>query len=191
MKFLFGSQFPNFLIIMQLDKSWTLFLDRDGVINKRLVDDYVKSWTEFTFEYYVLEAIVKFSEIFGKIFIVTNQQGIAKGLMTENDLKSVHNQMIAEVKRVGGRIDGIYFCPHGAADGCSCRKPKTGMALQAKAKFPEIDFTKSIMVGDSPSDIEMGHRLSMKTVFIGNGNPPPHTDWQFEHLWAFAGALHS
>jgi len=174
---------------MNFDKNWTLFLDRDGVINKRLVDDYVKSWAEFTFEYHVLEAIVKFSTIFGRIFIVTNQQGIAKGLMTEDNLKDVHNQMIIEIEKVGGRIDGIYFCPHWSGNNCDCRKPKTGMALQAKAKFPEINFTKSVMVGDSPSDIEMGHRLGMKTVFIGNDHPPPHTDWQFEHLWAFAECL--
>lgn len=174
---------------MQVDKSWTLFLDRDGVINKRLMDDYVKTWSEFTFEYHVLEAIVKFSAIFGRIFIVTNQQGIAKGLMTEHDLKSVHNQMLMEIERVGGRIDGVYFCPHHAKDACNCRKPKTGMALQAKANFPEIDFTKSIMVGDSPSDIEMGHQLGMKTVFIGEGNAPPHTDWQFDNLWAFADLM--
>ena len=174
---------------MQLDKSWILFLDRDGVINRRLIDDYVKSWSEFEFEVGALEAIVTFSKVFGRIFIVTNQQGIAKGLMTEADLHLVHNQMVAEIKRVGGKIDRIYFCPHWSKDGCDCRKPKTGMALQAKAEFPEIDFTKSVMVGDSPSDIEMGHQLDMKTVFIGTENAPPYTDWQFANLKAFADSL--
>lgn len=170
---------------MQFDKTWTLFLDRDGVINRRLVDAYVRSWQEFAFEEGVVAAIKKFSEIFGRIFVVTNQQGIAKELMTERDLQVVHQQMIAEIERVGGRIDGIYFCPHWSGDNCTCRKPRTGMALQAKADFPEIDFSKAIMVGDSPSDIEMGHRLGMKTVFIGKDNAPPHTDWQFVNLKAF------
>jgi D-glycero-D-manno-heptose 1,7-bisphosphate phosphatase len=174
---------------MQFDKTWTLFLDRDGVINRRLVNDYVKSWAEFTFEYHVLQAIIKFSEIFGRIFIVTNQQGIAKGLMTEEDLQVLHQQMVAEVERVGGRIDSIYFCPHWSGDKCNCRKPRTGMALQAKEDFPEVDFTRSVMVGDSPSDIEMGVQLGMKTVFIGNDNAPPHTNYQFLNLKAFADCL--
>ena len=171
---------------MQFDKTWTLFLDRDGVINRRLVDAYVRNWQEFVFEQGVLEAIKRVSEIFGRTFVVTNQQGIAKELMTEADLQVVHQQMIAEIERIGGRIDKIYFCPHRASDSCTCRKPRTGMALQAKADFPEVDFSKAVMVGDSPSDIEMGHRLGMKTGFIGTHNAPPHTDWQFVNLKAFA-----
>ena len=90
---------------MQFDKTWTLFLDRDGVINRRLVDAYVRNWQEFAFEEGVLEAIKRFSEIFGRTFVVTNQQGIAKELMTEADLQVVHQQMIGEIERVGGRID--------------------------------------------------------------------------------------
>ena len=153
------------------------------------MDDYVKSWSEFEFEEGVLEAIAKFSGVFGRIFIVTNQQGIAKELMTEDDLQSVHQQMIREIERASGRIDKIYFCPHWSKDNCACRKPRTGMALQAKADFPEIDFAKSLMVGDSPSDIEMGYKLRMKTIFIGAENAPPHTDWQFLNLKAWADAL--
>jgi D-glycero-D-manno-heptose 1,7-bisphosphate phosphatase len=171
---------------MQFDQTWSLFLDRDGVVNKRWVNDYVKSWSEFIFENHVLEAMITFSQIFGRIFIVTNQQGIAKGLMTIEDLQHIHRQLIVEVKKAGGRIDRIYFCPHAAQEHCNCRKPKTGMALQAKADFPEVDFTKSVMVGDSPSDIEMGYTIGMKTVFIGLEHPPPHTHWQFANLKSFA-----
>jgi D-glycero-D-manno-heptose 1,7-bisphosphate phosphatase len=174
---------------MHFDKNWTLFLDRDGVINRRLVDAYVKSWEEFEFEAGVLQAIAQFSNIFGRIFVVTNQQGIAKGLMTEEELQILHQQMVAEVERVEGRIDRIYFCPHWSGDKCNCRKPRTGMALQAQQDFPAVDFSKSIMVGDSPSDIEMGVQLGMKTVFIGHDNAPPHTDWQFFNLKAFAHFL--
>lgn len=174
---------------MQLDKSWTLFLDRDGVINKRLVDDYVKSWSEFEFETDVLQAIEKFSHIFGRILVVTNQQGIAKGLMTEMDLQVVHQQLVTKVENAGGRIDKVYFCPHWSGDGCNCRKPRTGMALQAKNEFPAIDFAKSIMVGDSPSDIEMGYQLGMTTVFIGSDNAPPHSNYHFLNLKAFADSL--
>lgn len=174
---------------MKFNKNWTLFLDRDGVINRRLVDEYVRSWSEFEFEEDVPNAIARLSAVFGRIFVVTNQQGIAKGLMTEKDLQIVHSQMIIEIEKAGGQIDAVYFCPHWAKDNCDCRKPRTGMALQAKQDFPEIDFTQSLMVGDSPSDIEMGAKLGMKTVFIGNDNAPPHTDWQFLNLKAWVAAL--
>lgn len=174
---------------MQFDKNWTLFLDRDGVINKRLVDDYVKSWDAFEFEAGVLDAIANFSKIFEYIFIVTNQQGIAKGLMTAQDLQNIHNQMLVAIENAGGYIDAVFYCPHWAKDHCECRKPRTGMALQAKAAFPTIDFTKSVMVGDSPSDIEMGYQLGMKTVFIGTEHAPPHTDWQFLSLKDFSDIM--
>jgi D-glycero-D-manno-heptose 1,7-bisphosphate phosphatase len=79
---------------LNIDNSWTLFLDRDGVINNRIIDDYIKDWEDFEFIDRVLEAMQKLSLIFGKILIVTNQQGIGKGLMIENDLNKVHAKMM-------------------------------------------------------------------------------------------------
>lgn len=174
----------------KIDKSWTLFLDRDGVINRRLLDDYVKSWSEFEFLPGVPEAIAGFSERFGRIVVVTNQQGIAKDLMTESDLQSIHNQMILEIQKVGGRIDKVYYCPHHRQDNCACRKPRIGMAEQAKADFPEIDFATSIMIGDTPSDIEFGKRAGMRTVFVSTTeHAPPHADLQVASLAVFADKL--
>ncbi len=175
-----------------IDKTWTLFLDRDGVINRRLVDDYVKNWSEFQFEPRVPAAIAALAKVFGKIFIVTNQQGIGKGLMSETNLQHIHNQMIVEINRAGGRIDKIYFCPHLRTDHCNCRKPRIGMALQAKEDFPEIDFSRAIMVGDTPADIEFGKNAGMKTVFISEEEcSPPHTDWHFASLVNFAESISS
>lgn len=151
---------------LNIDKSWTLFLDRDGVINKRLIDDYVKNIDEFEFLPGVREAIAKFSGIFGRIFVVTNQRGIARKLMTEQDLLSVNNFMISNLKKTGGKIDKVYFCPHNRHENCGCRKPAIGMALKAKEDFPAISFEKSIMVGDSLSDIEFGKNAGMLTVHI-------------------------
>ena len=148
-----------------IDKSWTLFLDRDGVINRRLLDDYVKRWDEFEFLPGVKEAIAKLSRIFGRVVIVSNQQGIGKGLMTEKDLDHIHSMMVHEIEEAGGRIDAIYHCPELKEKNPECRKPKPGMALQAQKDFPEIDFEKSVMIGDSESDIEFGKRLGMLTVF--------------------------
>lgn len=151
---------------INIDKSWTLFLDRDGVINKRLIDDYVKNISEFEFLPGVQEAMIKFSEIFGKIFVVTNQRGIARGLMTTDDLSAVNGFMLTQVQKAGGNIDKIYFCPHDRDKDCGCRKPDIGMALKAKKDFPEIDFSKAIMVGDSTSDIKFGKKAGMITVYV-------------------------
>ncbi len=150
----------------EIDKSWTLFLDRDGVINKRLPGDYVQKWSDFQFLEGVLEALSKAATTFGVIVIVTNQQGIGKGLMTETDLEVLHTQMLSVIKATNGRIDKVYICPELKDGKPKCRKPNTGMGEQAKVDFPNIDFQKSIILGDSASDIAFGQRLSMKTVWV-------------------------
>lgn len=149
-----------------IDESWTIFLDRDGVINKKRDNDYVKSWEEFEFLPDALSALRFISEFFGRVIVVTNQQGVGKELMTKDDLKDIHQKMKAEVKEAGGKIDRIYYCPDLEEDESPCRKPEIGMGLWAKRDFPEIDFSKSIMVGDSPSDIKFGVNLGMKTFLI-------------------------
>ncbi|MCP4552377.1 MAG: HAD family hydrolase [Bacteroidetes bacterium] len=149
-----------------INKNWSLFLDRDGVINHRIVDDYVKTLTEFKFIQGVPSAIAGLNKVFGRVFIVTNQQGIGKGLMTETDLKVVHEFMIKEITKVGGAIDQIYFCPELAESNHPDRKPQIGMAIRAKQDFPEIDFAKSIMVGDSISDMEFGINAGMINVLV-------------------------
>lgn len=160
------------------------------MINHRLKDDYVKNWSEFQFEPGVPEAIASFSKVFGRIFVVTNQQGIGKNIMIEDNLHDIHHKMVTEIEAAGGRIDKVYYCPHLRKEDCNCRKPRIGMALQAKENFPEIDFSRSIMVGDTPSDIEFGKRAGMRTVFISKEeNPPPYTDWQFQLLHDFARYL--
>lgn len=151
---------------LKIDASWTLFLDRDGVINEKLDGDYVKKIEEFQFLPGVLEAMPILRKRFGRIVIVTNQQGIGKGIMTAGDLKKVHDYMEEELKKVKVALDGIYYCPELAEKNAPCRKPNTGMAIEARHDFPEIDFEKSIMVGDSLSDMQMGRRAGMYTVFI-------------------------
>lgn len=155
---------------LNIDSSWSLFLDRDGVINKRIVDDYVKKWDEFEFLDGVIDAIKKFSSVFGKIVVVTNQQGIGKGLMRPEDLELIHRNMMYELTYFGGRIDRAYHSPFLASENHPTRKPGIGMALQAQKDFPEINFSKSIMVGDSGSDIEFGKNAGMKTIYIGTTN---------------------
>jgi len=151
---------------LNINKSWTLFLDRDGVINKRLMDDYVKNINEFEFLPDVPEAIAKLTKIFGKIFVVTNQRGIARELMTVEDLLLINDFMLKKIREAGGRIDKVYFCPHDRHENCGCRKPAPGMAYQAQEEFPCIDFSRSIMVGDTQSDIDFGQNAGMFTVHI-------------------------
>ncbi len=152
----------------EITGEWTLFLDRDGVINKKLDGTYVMNPEQFEILPGVAEAVGVFSTLFGRIVIVTNQQGIGKELMTHEDLAAVHDKMIDILAWSGGRIDEVYYCPDLAHEDSPSRKPNPGMGWRAKEDFPEIDFRKSIMVGDSVSDIEFGKILKMITVRISN-----------------------
>lgn len=178
---------------MGIDKSWTLFLDRDGVINTRLPGDYVKTPEQFLFIDGVPEAIRRFSEIFRHIIVVTNQQGIGKGQMTVNDLELVHKKMMNEIRNSGGRIDRIYFAPALKSENSPLRKPAVGMGLLAKKELKDISFKKSIIAGDSFSDMVFGRRLGMKTVFIGDATiarqNPAFVDYVYPDLLTFAASL--
>lgn len=154
-----------------IDSSWTLFLDRDGVINVRKMGGYILSVDEFVFLPGAAESIAFFSGIFNHVIIVTNQQGIGKGLMTERNLSDIHSYMSETVAKKGGKIASCYFAPELKNENSTMRKPNPGMALKAKAEFPEIDFSRSIMVGDTDSDIKFGKNNGMKTVRILTQEP--------------------
>lgn len=149
----------------QIDKTWTLFLDRDGVLNEEVVGSYVTNWNEFSFCDGALEALQSLNEIFGRIVVVTNQRGVGRGIMDLDALKEINVKMTGAVADAGGRIDKIYACT-AVDDKDHNRKPNTGMAAQAKEDFPEIDYKNSIIVGNSLSDMEFGKRLAMYTVFL-------------------------
>lgn len=151
--------------LRNIDNTWTLFLDRDGVINKRIFGGYVRNIDEFEILPGVLDSIKFFSENFGRIIVVTNQQGVGKGLMTEEDLDLVHDHLELQVANHGGRVDAILYCTDLAGTEGNCRKPSPEMATKAKQIFPDIIFEKSIMIGDSLSDIKFGANAGMKTVF--------------------------
>ena len=161
----------------------TLFIDRDGVINKHRPDDYVKCWDEFEFLPGVLDALALLSSFFDRIIVVTNQRGVGKGLMSESELLDIHQRMVSEINHLGGRIDRIYYCIDTNNDSPN-RKPNSGMALQAQKDFPEINFLESVMIGDSKSDMEFGERLGMKTVLIKPSLKP-------KSLLAFAQTLNN
>ncbi len=146
----------------------TLFLDRDGVINKKLEGSYVRNFSEFEFIPGALDAISKLTKKFKRIIIVTNQQGISKGIMSENDLDSLHSKMEESIKNAGGRLAKIYHCPHLEELNCRCRKPEPGMIEQAIRDFPNIRLEFSYLIGDSKSDIEAGIAMNLNTIKVDN-----------------------
>ena len=156
----------------KLSKSsgYTLFLDRDGVINHEQKDGYINHWNEFKFYDGVLEAIKIFAAKFDHIFIVTNQRGVGRGITNEEDLKLIHRNMAETIICAGGNIDKVYYCTD-IEDSSPNRKPNTGMALQAKKEFEQIDFKKSVMVGNTASDMQFGRNIGAYTVFLTTTRP--------------------
>jgi histidinol-phosphate phosphatase family protein len=183
----------NHSLLSTINHSWTLFLDRDGVLNHEKHNDYVYNYEEFVFYDGVLAALKKFASIFSKIIVATNQRGVSRGFMTENALLDIHQKIQADIRIAGGRIDAIYYCTALESEHPN-RKPNPGMAFQAKANFPDIDFSKSIMVGNNISDMEFGRNAGMNTVFLKTtkpNQPLPHPaiDLAFNNLLNFAEAL--
>ncbi len=143
-----------------------VFLDRDGVINQKLPEEqYVTRWEEFELLPGVAAAIASLNRSGRKVIIATNQRGVALGVMTEQDLRTIHHRLRSELDRQGATLDAIYYCPHGR-DECDCRKPQTGMIESAFRDFPGATPENSVFIGDSLSDMECGYRAGMATIFV-------------------------
>jgi D-glycero-D-manno-heptose 1,7-bisphosphate phosphatase len=150
--------------------SWSaieyVFLDRDGVVNRKLPEGkYVTRWEDFELLPGVAAAIASLNRSRRKVIVATNQRGVALGKMTEEDLRAIHDRLRSELERYGATLDAIYYCPHGRS-GCDCRKPQTGMIESAFRDFPGATPENSVFIGDSLSDIECGYRAGMATIFV-------------------------
>ena len=143
----------------------TLFLDRDGVINRWLPGDYVRTWDQFAFLPGILECFRKWAARFRHIIVVSNQRGVGKGKMTQQELDAVHARMLAEISAAGGRIDAVYTCTELAPEH-PMRKPQTGMFLAACRDFPDIAPERSLMLGDSDYDREFAANCGMPFVLM-------------------------
>lgn len=150
-----------------------LFLDRDGVLNRHIVGDYVRSWNQWEWLPGVLETLPSLAAEYKRIFLISNQQGVGKGLMSATDLDTIHRHMLADIEAAGGRIDGIYTCTDLESAHSPNRKPEIGMALQAQRDFPEVDFSRSVMVGDNITDMQFARNAQMRAVYITKNNPVP------------------
>lgn len=177
----------------RMGRTWCLFLDRDGVLNTRIVGGYVRTWSTFHFESGALDALAVLAQWAPRIVVATNQQGIGKGLMSEDDLAAIHSRMREAVAAAGGRIDAVQVCPHLDGAGCTCRKPQPGMATDYLLAHPAVDGSLSMMVGDTASDVEMGRRLARETgggasIRIGSQHDPA-ADLTFPSLASFARSV--
>ena len=147
----------------------TIFLDRDGVINRNPPNKgYVRKWAEFTFIPNARKAIRELTESGYRIIVITNQAGIGRGLYSEQSLTDIHSRMVAEISKTGGTIDAVYYCPHHPEAGCECRKPKPGMLIRA-AREHNIELSNAYLIGDVPTDIEAGQRVGTTTLLVLTG----------------------
>jgi len=152
----------------KIGPGWTLFLDRDGVINERIFNNYVLEWGAFHFTEGLLANAAQIGAAFEHIVVVTNQQCIAKGLLSEQALNDIHQNMSNELQNAGMHIDIVLAATEFKNGQAQRRKPNTRMAFEAQEAFPNIDFQKSIMVGDTNTDILFGKKLGMYTVLVAS-----------------------
>lgn len=152
-----------------------LFLDRDGVLNTHILGDYVRNWSMWEWIPGVLPKMAALSQRYKRIFLVSNQQGVGKGCMSQGDLDDIHCRMMSDITAAGGRIDRIYTCTELESSNSPMRKPDIGMALQAQHDFPEVDFSRSVMVGDNMTDMLFARNAQLRAVYITKNNPVPET----------------
>jgi len=142
-----------------------ILFDRDGVINERIFPGYVTQWKQFRFRDGIQETLARLSELGLPIIVLSNQAGVGKGLLSAETLSQITRQFVAELKAAGARIDAVYYCPHTLEDGCRCRKPRPGLLRQA-ARDWRLDLRRSILVGDSESDLETARALRCKAILL-------------------------
>jgi D-glycero-D-manno-heptose 1,7-bisphosphate phosphatase len=146
----------------------TIFLDRDGVINKEV--NYLHKIEDFEFIDGVFETCKYLKNLGYKIIVITNQSGISRGYYSENDFQTITNWMIAQFKKNNINIFDVLHCPHSPDSNCNCRKPKPGMFIEAKNKH-NIDMVKSWMIGDSERDISAANLAGIKnTILVRSGH---------------------
>jgi len=145
-----------------------VFLDRDGVINKKIEGDYVRNWSQFEFLPNIIDWIRLFQALDHLVIVVTNQRGVALGHMTLEDVNQIHEKMLEALEMRGAYIDDIFVCPH-EENSCDCRKPKPGLVLEAQEKY-DIDLSESLLIGDSDSDEQLARKCGLRFLRAENGH---------------------
>jgi len=147
----------------------TVFVDRDGVLNRKPPPHrYLGSASSLVLLPGAAEAVAALNAAGIRVYVVSNQRGIALGRLTPAVLTEIHAALADKLSMAGAHLDGIYVCPHQNGT-CDCRKPAPGLLLQARRDHPDIDFSRSVLVGDSATDIQAGQAVGCRTVLIGRG----------------------
>lgn len=144
-----------------------IFLDRDGVINHRIVGGYVTNWRQFKFIPRIKTALARLSKLGVPLIVVSNQAGVVKGLVTRRALRDITERFVAALAKAGARIDAVYYCPHTPEAHCPCRKPRPGLLKQA-ARDWRLSLKSSVLIGDSLSDLEAARAVHCPAIFLAS-----------------------
>lgn len=145
-----------------------VFLDRDGVINvKAAPGEYILRWSDFSFLPGIADWIRLFNALDLLVIVVTNQRGVARGMLDAEELARIHENMVAELARQGARIDDVLCCPHEEGE-CGCRKPRPGLVLEAARRW-RIDLSTSLLIGDSETDRRLAEACGMRFILVRDG----------------------
>lgn len=171
-----------------------ILLDRDGVVNFDS-KDYIKSAAEWVPIPGSLEAMVALRNRGYLVALCTNQAGIGRGLFTLEDLAAIHAKLESALKKLGGNLDGLAFCPHHPDDNCRCRKPEPGMLVDMMANL-KVTAANTVFVGDSLQDVQAALAAGCTPVLVRTGsgkNTEPHAvalgAEVFDDLDAFSRAI--
>ena len=145
----------------------TIFLDRDGVINYNRVD-HVKSWAEFEFLPGSLQALASLRKANYRVFVVTNQAVINRGIVEQAVVEHIHRQMLEQISKAGGRVEAVLYCPHRPEENCLCRKPLPGLIKFAANRFG-VEPMSSWLIGDHLHDIAAGQAAGCRTILVQTG----------------------
>lgn len=146
-----------------------ILLDRDGVVNQRIVGGYIADWSAFRFVRGIQAALGRLSRLGLPIVVVSNQAGVGKGLVSPSTLRKLTIRFIALLAQAGARIDAVYYCPHTPAQRCGCRKPQPGLLQQAAVDW-RLDLRRSVLIGDSVSDLEAARAVGCQAIWLRAGN---------------------
>jgi D-glycero-D-manno-heptose 1,7-bisphosphate phosphatase len=169
----------------------TIFLDRDGVINKYPGDRlYVTSLKKFRFLPRAKEAIVLLSKKGCRIFVASNQAGVGKGTYSQKTLDLITAKMLKDIQQAGGEITKVYYCTHRKELGCFCRKPKPGLLKKAEKEF-KINLRKTCFIGDTIRDVLTAHAVGAKSILIlcGKEKLSNQRNWEAKPDFVFKDLL--
>ena len=148
-----------------------VFVDRDGVIVRNRAD-YVKSVTEVELLPHAIDALCLLTEEGHRVFVITNQSGVGRGIVSEQEVDLIHDHLATKVAERGGRIESFLVCPHRPDDGCACRKPEPGLLYRARDEFG-VDLSAAYLVGDFKTDVEAAATAGCSSILVLSGRTHP------------------